>query len=294
MRSLNKSSSIVAVLWCAFFLECGYADLPSDPRDYAEWQGKMLQAVTDNHAKGDHEAIEKLARYVLQLSLPTNLEQGDRPVFRAAKGAILSLPNHGEFFSQALERAIDAEFAEARDAASAVRVDPSRDVIYLTLAELPSPQVVGLLGDLLYDDRDPWKDEPKSDYVRPFRNSAYAVDTLNRIGLEGVQIIEVKTTRDREAALGQWKLWYEQVKAGTRTFRFKGDPNEYSLAGPVVKAAEPVVRRPESKGANTSSQEAIGKPSKLPVSALVGAIALLIAAIGVAMKKRSSAAAAGG
>jgi hypothetical protein len=94
---------------------------------------------------------------------------------------------------------------------------------------------------------------------------------------------------DYDEDIEAWRLWYEQVKSGKRTFRFEGDPNEYSLAGPVTKAAEPVVSRPESKGANTPSQEAIGKPSKLPVSALVGAIALLIAAIGVAMRvKRSS------
>ena len=228
--------SVSAALF-AFFFGTSYADLPVDPVEYAEWQNKMLQAIAENQTKGDNQALEKLARYVFQLSLPTNLEQGGRPVFQAAKEAILSRPNHGSYFLDALERSIQAEFAEARDAATAVRVHPVRGEIYLTLAQLPSPQVVGLLGELLYDERDPWKDEPSIDR-RPRPNSLLATQTLNRIGLEGVQIIELKTTRDDEAALHQWKLWYEQVKAGTRTFRFKGEPQEYSLAGPVSEPRE--------------------------------------------------------
>ncbi len=47
-----------------------------------------------------------------------------------------------------------------------------------------------------------------------------------------------------ESDVHPWQLWYEQVKAGTRTFRFKGDPQEYSLAGPVDQAREPATTRP--------------------------------------------------
>src|SRR5690606_26228155 len=32
-----------------------------------------------------------------------------------------------------------------------------------------------------------------------------------------------------------WQNWYEQIKAGSRTFRFEGDPTEYDLNGPVPK-----------------------------------------------------------
>lgn len=225
--------------------------------------GRWRQIAAEVVSNPTEDGVLKLGQGLRKLSLESIYPSEERFEVQAeVRRALQAIPKHADYFSKALERAIDAEFAEARDATSAVRVDPSRDLIYLTLAELPSPQVVHLLGNLLYDERDPWKDEPKSDYVRPFRNSVYAVDTLNRIGLEGVQIIEVKTTRDREAALSQWKLWYEQVKAGTRTFRFKGDPQEYSLAEPVSKAAEPSVSAPQTSGANETSKEAAGKPSK--------------------------------
>jgi hypothetical protein len=42
-----------------------------------------------------------------------------------------------------------------------------------------------------------------------------------------------------EHQLGTWRLWYEQVKAGTRAFRFEGDPREYRLADPPSARQRP-------------------------------------------------------
>ncbi len=36
----------------------------------------------------------------------------------------------------------------------------------------------------------------------------------------------VGTGGDAEHDLSSWRQWYEQVKAGKRTFRFVGDPTE--------------------------------------------------------------------
>ena len=58
--------------------------------------------------------------------------------------------------------------------------------------------------------------------------------------------------------LETWRLWYERVKAGTRTLQFEGDPREYRLAdirairhrplmpnaGPPVEPAEERVSEP--------------------------------------------------
>jgi len=277
---------------CLLVLGTSFADLPSDPTEYADWQSKMLQSITESKSKGDTQALEKLARYVSQLSLPYNLEQGDRPVFQAAKEAIISLPNHAEYFSQALEKSIVGEFAEAHDAATAVRVHPDRREIHLTLAQIPSAQVVKLLGELLYDERDPWKHEPTINR-RPRPNSILATQTLNQIGLDGVQIIELKTTRDDEAALHQWKLWYEQVKAGNRTFRFKGDPQEYTLAGPVIESREPKATTPApemaSGNASAPAKEAERKATGLPIWPLTLAGVLLAVAIWFATKRKPAA-----
>jgi hypothetical protein len=255
------------------------------------WQAKAMAGIDVLSPSSSAEEVFAIGRYAAIGAETPGIQPERAAVALRARRKLLTDPGYIAHYKIGLERAIQAEFDEARDAASAIRVNPTRGEIYLALAQLPSPQVVGLLGELLYDERDPWKDEPSSDYDRPCPNSIYAIKTLNRIGLDGVQIIELKTTRENEAALHQWKLWYEQVKAGTRTFRFMGDPQEYRLADPVSKAVERVVSSPKSNDASLPSQVTAAAPSKPPVIPLVGAMILLAAAIGFTMKKKRSSAA---
>ena len=50
-----------------------------------------------------------------------------------------------------------------------------------------------------------------------------------------------RRAHEARANLRIWREWYEEVKAGRRTFRFKGDPQEYTLDGPVAEARVPKV-----------------------------------------------------
>ena len=46
-----------------------------------------------------------------------------------------------------------------------------------------------------------------------------------------------------------------KVKAGTRTFRFEGDPQEYNLDGPVHAAMDgPTATRPSKRGGEAGGQ----------------------------------------
>ena len=256
------------------------AELPKDPAEYDVWRSRMLEAISVNTRAADEKAMEKLSRYVFQLSLPMNREEGDRPVYEAARTALMSLQGHDAYFAGALGRAIEAEFAAVRDATTAIQVRPNRDELFQTLGELPTPKVIKLLGQLLEDDRDPWKGQPASDYNLPHPNSYLAAKTLNRIGIEGVPVVEpIRDDRDFEAARDQWRLWFAQVKAGNRTFRFKGDPREYNLDGPV--ASVPVVnvetRGGQEAGPSHAAAATAGgrKPVWLP-------LALAILVLGVA------------
>jgi hypothetical protein len=78
-----------------------------------------------------------------------------------------------------------------------------------------------------------------------------------------------------------WRLWYEQVKAGNRTFRFEGDPQEYNLQGPVrVSATAPAVGRPPRNQAPAPAAEeppATRSPALAALSmALAAALAFVI------------------
>ncbi len=150
---------------------------------------------------------------------------------------------------------------------------------FAVLKQLPSPQVVDLLGRLLEDDRDPWVVIPAGEVAagRPPPNSYLAARTLNQIGIEGVPLIEpLRNDRDHEAARDQWKLWYAQVKAGNRTFRFKGDPRDYNLDGPLPEVAVATRPRktglPEGKPGSSAAEEG----RRLPWLAVGGAMGLLV------------------
>lgn len=173
-------------------------------------------------------------------------------VFSKAQSVIMGVRNHAEYFEREIEAGIQGEF---REAAGKGGVYPWRHHAFNLLRRVPTPQCVELLGRLLDDDRDPWVVVPAGEVSsgRPPPNSHFAARTLNQIGIVGVPLIEpLNTDRDHEAARDQWKLWFAQVKAGNRTFRFKGDPREYNLDGPVPAVA--VATRPQKPGPSTSEE----------------------------------------
>ncbi len=80
-----------------------------------------------------------------------------------------------------------------------------------------------------------------------------------------------------------WRLWYAQVKAGTRTFRFKDDPQEYNLDGPVQVAAVAPSPRKDSSDAPVPTES--GRTFPWP---LIGSLSALAAAAGWYFFRRKS------
>jgi hypothetical protein len=68
-----------------------------------------------------------------------------------------------------------------------------------------------------------------------------------------------------------WQLWYEQIKSGNRTFRFKGDPKDYDLTGPVSKdklqRVERDRKRDDERTAGHKNSSSVGEP--VPVIAQI-------------------------
>jgi hypothetical protein len=91
-------------------------------------------------------------------------------------------------------------------------------------------------------------------------NSTDAAMALDKLPLKNKPHAGI-TGWDKEA-IRPWVLWYEQIKAGNRTFSFEGDPTDYNLNGPVREAKNPdanrTPRRPttETSPATKASPEA--------------------------------------
>lgn len=140
-------------------------------------------------------------------------------LFEEIREQFLQSPSHAVYFKNKIEglrKPGETEYAKTH-----VRHEERYWLIVETLPQIPSPQVVELLGEYLYDDRDtPPPMLPTQDWIDVSANSTLAVSALGEIGLKNPPV--KKAAAYSKEDLETWKLWWEQVKAGTRTFSFEG------------------------------------------------------------------------
>ncbi|MFD0895476.1 hypothetical protein KBB96_19925 [Luteolibacter ambystomatis] len=288
MKSLLKSLIVLAII---LSFSKANADLPTNPTEYAAWENKMLQAIQDLNGAPDSQAFPKLGKWVLQTSASWNLETGSRPVYHAAKDALISRPGHAEYFGNMIRTITEAELA-----GTSTYHSTERWWQYETLQQLPSPETVKVLGELLFDERGKqYNDDPVRDSRLPHANCRYAAKSL--AVLIDKPPYDAKLNPSSDSALDAWRLWYQQVKAGTRTFRFKGSPIAYSLSGPATD--KPEADHPSSRGQTGTGAKAASPadgnvtavaPEKSLWPRIAAGVAALLALLGgwLAFRKRTT------
>ena len=166
------------------------------------------------------------------------------------------------------------------------------------LSLMPSPETVRVLGGFLSD---PWgllpNAKPGGNYSNDKQglspHASRAMSALAKLPLENRPVQSPPDQIYYWNDINTWKLWYEQVKAGTRTFRFKGDPQEYSLAGPVTEGREAKDTRPNRDTNNghvpAPPVEAVATTVGVPIWVLGLAGGLLAVALWFAMRRKPAA-----
>jgi hypothetical protein len=206
-----------------------------------EWESKMLQSISAQKSLSPEDSIPRLGKWIYQLSVNSKSESADRPVYHASIHMMISIPGHAEFYDKRIREHLQrAKKSEGTDRqfgfANAMMDHVSPDFRILSL--LPSPETVRVLGELLSED---WVILRNGERFN--RSLAgFAMSSLHRMPFvsKPVQGNYVSDENDLET----YRLWYAQIKAGNRTFRFEGDPNEYSLSGPVTTSPEPATTPP--------------------------------------------------
>jgi hypothetical protein len=260
--------ALFILIWFLSAAICAFG-LPEDPVEYAAWEARMLKAIGDQSNADPVEAIPRLGLWMVQLSPPSRHREIDgRRVFNAALSALKEIPWHADYYKM---RVIDARTAfdeeENPRARGALRskLQNEQSNAFKVLALLPSPETVRVLGDFLGDERDRQSSDRSGEAwagaPRNASNAQYALGSLAKLPLVSKPVPQRSGARvvfddDIEA----WRLWYEQVKLGKRTFRFEGDSREYNLDGPVPVQA--VATRPQKTGPFKGEENSLGDEEK--------------------------------
>lgn len=150
------------------------------------------------------------------------------------------------------------------------------------LKNLPSPETVRVLGEMLSDERgrpEPEIEELDSEtWMLSPPVCHLAIKTLQGM-LENPPVPAADDFREWRGDLETWRVWYERVKAGRHTFRFVGDPTHYTLRGPSKRGAiEPGPRDAKRNPSPSPTNGAVADPPSAAtkyVPYLLGGIFLL-------------------
>lgn len=196
---------------------------------YDKWD-KTLKSL-DRFSKS--ERIEILASASKIRNLDQTPQQDE--IAKRAQKTLMDIPGHARYFTNLLEQkkqdmlANKVSYHEYTLAQEALSV----------LAYLPSPETVTELGKLISDPigrdgkllggGDVWE----GDGWFPV-NCQIALRCFDALPIEnGPKLTNDDFGAENFSGVDKWKDWWEEVKAGKRTYRFKGSPIEYGPDGPV-------------------------------------------------------------
>lgn len=225
MKNLVFISRLVLGVVAAILLPCSGTEEPeSDPQKQRESLARVEFMIERLKNAPPAEAMPKLGEILRKTERRSIYQVEERwQTHEKAKAAILALPGHADFFRSEFKR-IKAEF---RDKGDDNRYDQERVILFETMRQLPSPQIVPVLVELLDDNEDePPPPRPYQDYADYSANNKMAAATLGKL---------IDEPFYDQAGAEAWKQWFAQLKEGGRGFRLKGSDVVHYLASPVTE-----------------------------------------------------------
>ena len=173
----------------------------------------------------------------------------------------MGIPEHGRYFENRLKEIKSTLRGRGGD----VEYDRERVHCFEVMRQLPTPQIVRVLGETLDDAEDqPAIPVEGQDYGDHVANNKMAADALwqmiEKPPLQG------KPTFFFDHDVETWKLWYAQVKAGTRGFQFKGDSTVHYLAKPKETGRPPMEESRATPAPSPVREQKQEPPTKAEVS----------------------------
>lgn len=201
------------------------------------WQSKREREIHDFGTKPKPEMLAGLGEMLRQLKTLDYraCDERDAVISRIQK-LLLAIPGHAEYYRDRILKAREEYDAKPLSALKEYNIDREQEWGFETLAQLPSPETVRVLGEFLSDDRGLTHGPIRPKRTENGRSAEYANSSMSLTALNSLPIVNKPVAAKYPSFPGDrdtYRLWYEQIKAGTRTFRFEGDPTEYDLDGPA-------------------------------------------------------------
>ena len=261
---MSMKTAVILVLAC-YGLSSAVELSPKEIQSQKEGL-EMWDSAADHAANMDKdEAIPKLGEGIRKTSrLNMYSINGTVEVAEKLKNALLAIPGHAAYYRDEINKA-RAKFEEALQGGDETLIGETRQYLagkllfdFPTLDHLPSVETVRVLGEFLSDERGyvkmpehPTLEDLTTDVSGSpvFRRAAASLGKLPIVNKPRPSSTQFRTPDD----VRPWKQWYEQIKAGNRTFRFEGDATEYDLNGPASKDTLVRVARAMKRDAERSS-----------------------------------------
>jgi len=296
MRLLSKSIAAFALMVTISGIAYG-----RDPDWFIRRSVQLEQVISLNDSD---EKIEALAAFV-RIGHSGRMDEEQQAIFQRSQTTLLQIPGHAIYFQNKLEslRTKTIEFSKLAEDPYKMKVNQAfgeyeayqRNVIFPTLALLPSSETISVLGHFLNqpEGRD-GKDllgRPRAhgDFVPHPIAAGAATIAIRQLGIEHPPFRQRPGARDYEFSpeeIDAWKDWWNEVKEGKHTYRFIGSNIDYGPDGPATKEQlqriernrqrEATANRPRSAVSSAEADEASHAKTRI---ALGGAMLVLLASI---------------
>ena len=274
----------------------------------ATWEERWINLAGKSESMAPSERIELFGHALGVASNPV-MKDEVKHIYLRIQRILLATPGHAEYYwDRILAARLEYEAAKAgsnTDKSSWLRSELSHVQAngFRTMAYLPSVETVRVLGEFLADERGYTKVPPNP-----------TIDDLEATGLEqpnckgaakafvSLPIVSKPLVKNWTSVsfddVPLWRTWYEQIKAGKRTFRFEGDSTEYDLSGPAsneklarierdrMRDAERLAGRRKSSPDSDFVFQALNLSKPSSIAGLIAACAFLAGAVWYFMKHR--------
>lgn len=285
----------IACLKCFFSITC----LANDSAERKEWFAERQTWIERSVLHKDEQTIRDLSSILYGVGRNLGDASGEASdLYFKAQSILLSIPGHARYFEE--------KRREARAKCVNLALDTTYEQACLrmteTLRHLPSPETVQVLGRLLESNEDVPSEEQLKDYRRLERQQGAAdwytphsigFTTLPYLGIRGIGETPKYIQTYATEPFTLLRPWWEEVKAGKRTFSFKGQKVEYRFnpdgTWETLVMANPPDDGPAKPdvGARNRSEQKPQPPSTVETSSIskkrlwpwiVGAVAALLIA----------------